>query len=111
VPIVLKSGSLNLLEPSGPVQACNGIALPLYDISSLSVNTKEESTQFSTLVTNTLAKSVLLTGEIAVCSEIYTKHINTLCGDSVEILLTLNLAVRIVTTELEKNERYGSECQ
>jgi hypothetical protein len=26
--IVLKSKSLNLLEPSGPVQACNGIALP-----------------------------------------------------------------------------------
>jgi len=25
--IVLKSGSLNLLEPSGPVQACNGMAL------------------------------------------------------------------------------------
>jgi len=25
---VLKSGSLILLEPSGPVQACNGIALP-----------------------------------------------------------------------------------
>jgi len=29
VPIVLKSGSLNLLEPLGPVQACNGIALPI----------------------------------------------------------------------------------
>jgi hypothetical protein len=29
-PIVMKSGSLNLLEPSGPVQACNGIALPFY---------------------------------------------------------------------------------
>jgi hypothetical protein len=29
MPIVLKSGSLNLLEPSGPVKACNGIALPL----------------------------------------------------------------------------------
>jgi len=29
VPTVLKSGSLNLLEPLGPVQACNGIALPL----------------------------------------------------------------------------------
>ena len=26
MPIVLKSGSLNLLEPSGPLQACNGIA-------------------------------------------------------------------------------------
>ena len=29
VPIFLKSGSLNLLEPSGPVQGCNWIALPL----------------------------------------------------------------------------------
>jgi hypothetical protein len=29
VPTLLKFGSLNLLEPSGPVQACNGIALPL----------------------------------------------------------------------------------
>jgi hypothetical protein len=28
VPIVLKSGSLNLLEPSETVQVCNGIALP-----------------------------------------------------------------------------------
>ena len=27
VPTVLKSGNLNLLEPSGPVQDCNGIAL------------------------------------------------------------------------------------
>ena len=30
VPIVLKCGSLNLLETSGPVQACNGIALPFH---------------------------------------------------------------------------------
>ena len=28
MPNVLKSGSLSLLETSGPVQACNGIALP-----------------------------------------------------------------------------------
>jgi hypothetical protein len=28
VPLVLKSGSLSLLEPYGPVQACNGIVLP-----------------------------------------------------------------------------------
>jgi hypothetical protein len=28
VPIVWKSGSLSLLEPSGTVQACNGTALP-----------------------------------------------------------------------------------
>jgi hypothetical protein len=29
VPIVFKSGSLNLLEPYVPVKACNGIALLL----------------------------------------------------------------------------------
>jgi hypothetical protein len=29
MPTVLKSGSLNLLEPLGSVQACNGIAVPL----------------------------------------------------------------------------------
>jgi hypothetical protein len=28
VPIFLQSGSLDLLEPSGPVQASNGITLP-----------------------------------------------------------------------------------
>jgi len=29
----MKSGSLNFLEPSGPVQACNGIALPLQSLN------------------------------------------------------------------------------
>jgi hypothetical protein len=29
VPTVMKYGSLKLLEPSGPVQACAGIASPL----------------------------------------------------------------------------------
>jgi hypothetical protein len=27
--VVMKSGNLNFLEPSGPLQACNGTALPL----------------------------------------------------------------------------------
>ena len=26
----MKSGNLNFMEPSGPLQACNGIALPFY---------------------------------------------------------------------------------
>jgi hypothetical protein len=34
---------------------------------------------------------------IAVCSQIHTKHINTVCGLSVE-LLNVKLAVNIVTT-------------
>ena len=28
--VVTKSGNLNFLEPSGPVQACNGTALPFF---------------------------------------------------------------------------------
>ena len=36
---------------------------------------------------------------IALCSEIHTKHINTLCGQSVE-LLNVKLAVHIVTAGL-----------
>ena len=34
---------------------------------------------------------------IAVCSQIHTKHINTLCGQNVE-LLNVKLAVHIETT-------------
>jgi hypothetical protein len=30
----VKSGSLNFLEPSGPVQACNGIASPLLNATA-----------------------------------------------------------------------------
>jgi len=44
---------------------------------------------------------------IAVCSEIHTKHINTLCGQNVE-LLNVKVAVRIVTTGPERiMERFG----
>jgi hypothetical protein len=35
----------------------------------------------------------------AVCSEIHTKHINTVCGKNVE-LLNVKLVVHIVTIEL-----------
>jgi hypothetical protein len=37
---------------------------------------------------------------MAVCSEIHTKHINTLCGQNVE-LLNVKLAVHIVTAGLQ----------
>jgi hypothetical protein len=41
VPIVLKSVSLNLLEPSGPVKACNGIALTFALLPGKKVNVSE----------------------------------------------------------------------
>jgi hypothetical protein len=36
---------------------------------------------------------------IAVCSEVHTKHINTLCVQNVD-LLNVKLVVRVVTTGL-----------
>jgi len=36
---------------------------------------------------------------IAVCSQIHTNHINTLCGQNVQLLI-VRLAVHIVTTVL-----------
>jgi hypothetical protein len=42
VPIVLKSGSLNLLEPSGPAKACNGLLyLYVYNVYYLLLYTAE----------------------------------------------------------------------
>jgi hypothetical protein len=53
VPIVLKSGSINLLEPSGPVQACDGIALPFSlscdDCHYLVIRTSNSFTMKATL--------------------------------------------------------------
>ena len=37
---------------------------------------------------------------IAICAQIRTKHINTLCGQNVE-LLNVKLAVHIVTTGIQ----------
>jgi hypothetical protein len=41
--IVLKSGTLNFLEHSGPVKACNGIALPLPFIFNIVVTFSSRS--------------------------------------------------------------------
>ena len=38
---------------------------------------------------------------MTVCSEIHTKHINTLCGQNVG-LLSVKLAVHILTTGLQR---------
>jgi hypothetical protein len=42
---------------------------------------------------------------IAVCSQIHTKHINTLCGQNVE-LLDVKLVVHILTTGLYRVKFY-----
>jgi len=42
---------------------------------------------------------MLYRGIVAVCPQIHTKHINTVCGQNVE-LLNVKLTVRTVTTRL-----------
>jgi len=41
---------------------------------------------------------------VAVCSEIHTKHINTLCGQNVEFVNFNKLVVHIVTTGMKYAE-------
>jgi len=53
--VVTKSGNLNFLQPSGPVQACNGTALPLNVVGMLhfmKLNTRQIISRSSVDVTN-----------------------------------------------------------
>ena len=43
---------------------------------------------------------------IAVCSQIHTKHINTLCGQNVE-LFNVKLAIHIVTIGSTYSDHYA----
>jgi hypothetical protein len=63
--IVLKSGSINLLEPSGPVKVCNGTALPLLTMV-LSIEKRvlveyvfREGNRYTNLVQQQFAKSAV----------------------------------------------------
>ena len=47
--VVVKSGNLNFLEPSGPLQACNGTAVPL----PLRLSTTQHNTYTVSLVCET----------------------------------------------------------
>ena len=61
MPIVLKSGSFNILESSRSVQACNGIALPFYMSLPLCAFTIDHTkfTLYFYLRTNILLSSIL----------------------------------------------------
>jgi hypothetical protein len=65
----------------------------------INLNSTIQSVPHSKLsVSVTQTSQLMLYREIiAVCSEIHTKHINTLCGQNGE-LLNVELAVHIVTT-------------
>ena len=53
----MKSGNLNFLQPSGPLQACNGTALPFFKNSN-----REEANQWSAYIYKDLQISKRLYG-------------------------------------------------
>ena len=44
--VVMKSGNFNFLEPSGPLQDCNGTALPIYRVSQEECEILRESVPY-----------------------------------------------------------------
>ena len=58
--VVTKSGKLNFLEPSGPVQACNGTALPF----------KKHNNLLSLNACDKLFSSVVYKFRLILCSQI-----------------------------------------
>jgi len=85
VPIVKKSGGLNLLEPRGPVQVCNGRALPLTLCASKVENNKVELCGY-------LASSSWLQ-LIKKCEGWLLKFCRTVCGEDVNVFVVLNCLV------------------
>jgi len=47
----MKSGNLNFLEPSGPLQACNRTALPFYPLPYQVCDNTQKAAPYHTLVT------------------------------------------------------------
>ena len=58
--VVMKSGNLNFLEPSGPLQACNGTALPYLRFSCLTPVTHFLANHFCSLMILPINLSLLL---------------------------------------------------
>jgi len=85
------------------------VPVPRSPIYIHSVRTAQKTHSVSVIKTSHL---MLHREIIAVCSEIYTKHTNTLCGQNVE-LLNVKLVVHIVNTGLyrvKKKDRKVQNC-
>ena len=90
----LEIWGLNLLEPSGPVQACNRIALPFKILAQLLSHSKTLCPHYKNQLVNDVKGNVH-------CERRYTKVINALCGGTGKVLLMLKCVVHMVTTTLQ----------
>ena len=58
--VVMKSGSLNFLEPSGPIQACNGTALPFTTTTTTTTSTPPTTTEINNQLLGALRRQQCL---------------------------------------------------
>ena len=65
--VVTKSGNLNFLEPSGPVQACNGTALPFTVCTNGEQKIISKITLFETRISHALNMKITFFWELILC--------------------------------------------
>ena len=91
------------LDRGSAIQSCIAESFSQHKIYTVQLNELQNSVRTAqwTLAVSVIQPSQLMLYRdiIAVCSQIHTKHINTLCGQNVE-LLNVKLVVHLVTTGL-----------
>jgi len=73
MPIVLKSGSLKLLEPSWALQACNGIALPLLHIAYLVTVNNIIKTESNAMYAQQCVQGIVVAANIMKHADIFVR--------------------------------------
>ena len=115
--IVLKSGSLNLLEPSGPVQACNGIALALlvcyfYNCILYLYRIVCYMLKVATLLAETYSSSICAYTDfnrlVCVCWYHYCMYLNN--SKIIAHMIRTNLELKVSSSELPTYRVSRGEC-
>jgi hypothetical protein len=89
---LLKRGRLKLLEPSGPVQACNGIDLPLH-LRLLQVNCARRCSRYGS------RSSQIITLKREVCPNAYRNdflgnaQISVICVEPIRVCVKLEVCI------------------
>ena len=87
----LKSGDLNLLEPSGPVQACKGIALAFVLYCCISINCVNRDAVTSRKCTEHFDDYIRILGEINCNIKVFIVFPTTKTTSLVASIILLNV--------------------
>jgi hypothetical protein len=96
----MKSGNLNFLEPSGPLQACNGTALHLPYVT-FSLTLKEEHMQ-------TMFKKSMLQNILALQGR-SNRRLRKLNDEEPHNLYPSSNVIRLITSKIKIGEAYSTQ--